>query len=169
MRLAPLLVALAALGCKGGASGSEAPDGPSGPTALTRDLRQELAGREPAHACGPHRAFTSDRALLVLSARECLSCRSVGYLLRQLGSRTEFDVLTPDQDADEVCAFMRQEKAAGAVFRFKDLRFRDQSLADRFLLFRRAGGGGIAGVVLEADAVRLLEEWDSLVQAGPAF
>lgn len=134
---------------------------------LTRDLRQALARHAPAHACGPNRAFTSDRALLVLSARDCMSCRSAGYLLRQLGTRTDFDVLTANQDAREVCTFLQAEKATGAVFRFTDRRFRNTTLGDRFLLFRRARGGGIVGAILEADAGQVLAQWDSLVRLEP--
>jgi hypothetical protein len=135
---------------------------------LTRDLRQALARHAPVRACGPDRAFTSDRALLVLSARDCMSCRSAGYLLRQLGLRTAFDVLTDGQDAREVCDFLQREKAEGAVFRFNDARFRNVALANRFLLFRRVGNGGIAGAVFDADVGRLLAQWDSLLQAHPA-
>jgi hypothetical protein len=166
MRLWPGLLTLAVAGCAGD-SRLDAPRAPTGLPALTADLRAVLARREPLHACGPDRGFTSDRALLVLSARDCLSCRSVGYLLRQLGSRTEFDVLTADQDAPVVCDFIRKEKAGGAVFRFKDERFRNVALADRFLLFRRVSGGGLAGAVFESDAGLVLAQWDSLLRVDP--
>jgi len=167
MRVAALLLAAGILGCAEPAPESVPFADTSVPSSLVRDLRQVLARRAPVLACGPDRPFTSDRALLVLSARDCMSCRSAGFLLRQLGSRTEFDVLTADQDAQEVCVFLQKEKAEGAVFRFKDVRFRNVALADRFLLFRRAGGGGLADAVLDSDAGRLLAQWDSIVQADP--
>jgi hypothetical protein len=162
------MLSVSLLGCADPAPDSDLQAGPPGLAALTRDLRRVLARQAPVRACGPDRAFTSDRALLVLSARDCMSCRSTGYLLRQLGSRTTFDVLTVRQDAQEVCNFLQREKAEGAVFRFNDARFRNVALADRFLLFRRAGNGGIAGAVLDSDVGRLLAQWDSLTQADPA-
>jgi hypothetical protein len=168
MRPAVLLLGISLLGCTDQArEGDLTGDTPVLAT-LTRDLRQVLARTAPAHACGPDRGFTSDRALLVLSARDCMSCRSAGYLLRQLGARTDFDVLTPDQDVLEVCGFLQAEKATAAVFRFKDRRFRNTTLGDRFLLFRRARGGGIVGVILDADAGQILTQWDSLVRLEPA-
>jgi hypothetical protein len=167
MRAAVLVLAVSGLGCADQARTSDLPAGSPVPATLTRDLRQVLARNAPVHACGPDRAFTSDRALLVLSARDCMSCRSAGYLLRQLGVRTDFDVLTADQDVREVCRFLQEEKATGAVFRFKDPRFRNTTLGDRFLLFRRARGGGIVGAILEADAGQVLTQWDSLVRLEP--
>jgi hypothetical protein len=162
------MLSVSLLGCADPAGDGDLHAGPPGLTALTRDLRQVLARRAPVRSCGPDRAFTSDRALLVLSARDCMSCRSTGYLLRQLASRTAFDVLTVRQDAREVCDFLQREKAEGAVFRFNGARFRNVALADRFLLFRRAGNGGIAGAVLDSDVGRLLAQWDSLRHADPA-
>jgi len=167
MRAAVLALGVSLLGCADQARERGLETGTPVLATLTRDLRQVLARNAPVHACGPDRKFTSDHALLVLSARDCMSCRSTGYLLRQLGARTDFDVLTADQDVREVCAFLREEKATGAVFQFKDRRFRNTALADRFLLFRRARGGGIVGVILETDAVNALAQWDSLVRLEP--
>jgi hypothetical protein len=167
MRAAVMMLSASLLGCADQAHENDFQAGVPVLAALTRDLRQVLAQSAPIHACGPDRAFTSDRALLVLSARDCMSCRSAGYLLRQLGARTDFDVLTADQDVREVCGFVREEKAAPAVFQFKDRRFRNSALADRFLLFRRARGGGIVGVILEADPGDALARWDSLVRMEP--
>jgi hypothetical protein len=164
--LYPGLLIFALVGCAG-ESRFDDTQPPTGLPALTADLRKVLAHREPVQSCGPDRSFTSDRALLVLSARDCLSCRSVGYLVRQLASRTEFDVLTAHQDAPVVCEFLRKEKAGAAVFGFKGGRFRNVALADRFLLFRRVSGGGIAGAVLESDPGRVLAQWDSLVHVDP--
>lgn len=162
-----VVLAISLLGCADQARESGLTRDTSVLATLTGDLRQVLARTAPVHACGPDRAFTSDRALLVLSARDCMSCRSAGYLLRQLGARTDFDVLTAEQDVREVCEFLHEEKATGAVFRFKDRRFRNTTLGDRFLLFRRARGGGIVGAILEADAGQVLAQWDSLVRLEP--
>ena len=167
MRAAIVVLGVSLFGCADREHERDFEAGTPALAMLTRDLRQALARHAPVHTCGPDRAFTSDRALLVLSARDCMSCRSAGYLLRQLGARTDFDVLTADDDVREVCEFVREEKATGAVFRFKGRGFRNPALDNRYLLFRRSRGGGIVGVILEADAVNALAQWDSLVRLEP--
>jgi hypothetical protein len=166
VRAAIVVLGVSLFGCADQARESGLATGTPVLAALTRDLRQVLARNAPVHACGPARKFTSDRALLVLSARDCMSCRSAGYLLRQLGARTDFDVLTTDHDVREVCKFLQEEKATGAVFRFKHRR-RNTALDSRYLLLRRTRGGGIVGAILEADAVTALAQWDSLVRLEP--
>ncbi len=166
MRAALVAGGLLVAGC-GSPPAEEQPLNDVSPVAaLTRELRRELDGREPPQACGAPRSFTSARPILLLTARDCLSCRSVGYLLRQLGRRDAFDVLTPEADAGAVCEFLAQERSSAAVFGHRGRRVRDR-LGDRFLLFRRDERGGISDAYLDADVGRLLARWDSHAVAFP--
>ena len=78
-------------------------------------LRRAVEAGTPA--CGTPSA--SATRLVFLTARECLGCRDVGHMLRELVKRTPaaetVAIGVPDSDTGLVCGFVREEHVTAPV------------------------------------------------------
>jgi len=63
--------------------------------------------------------------VLTLTANQCLTCESVGYVARSLAARAAAEggdlvITSPASDTSEVCAYLRREKVSTRVIAFRD-------------------------------------------------
>jgi hypothetical protein len=75
---------------------------------------QAFRSGEIAGACGSPAPSGALSALVLVNARQCLSCRDLGYMLRRLPGQLRQGVapllVTPAADTVAVCPFVRQER-----------------------------------------------------------
>jgi len=86
-------------------------------------------------ACGPAPAPARPTRLLLVTAKQCLSCRSMGLIMRRLAVTGPGDlaVFVPARDAEAVCAFARQERIEAPIIAVPGRAFPAAALDDRFL------------------------------------
>ena len=102
--------------------------------------------------CGP--APARPGRMLLVTAKQCLSCRSMGLVMRRLAAAggAELAVVVPARDADAVCAFARQEHLGSSVLTVPDRTFPTDDLGDRFLYGELDGLGAVTRARFAADA-----------------
>lgn len=107
-----------------------------------------------APACGPDPAPARPGRVLLVTAKQCLSCRSMGLLMRRLaGSGGEaLVVVVPARDAEAVCAFARQEHVGVSVLALPDRAFPTGDVGERFLYGELDGRGAVTRARFAADA-----------------
>lgn len=81
----------------------------------TEHLSAALRDGSVVAACGGTLPAGTPRLALLVNARQALSCRDLGYLLRRVPSGREGDgagtwVMVPAADTASVCRFLKQEK-----------------------------------------------------------
>jgi hypothetical protein len=126
---------------------------PATQTALTRSEQQsearltatrvaeKLAGA-PVSACGSGSAPPMVGVAVMINARQCLSCRDLGYMLRRLKTHVAGSpvVVVPAADTPAICPYLRQERVRLPVLALPD---EDRTLADtRTLMLYTAKGDG---------------------------
>ena len=103
----------------------------------TRDAEALAAGIRIANAlaadtrdaCGSGSYGTAGHIVFAVSARQCLSCRNLGLLLRKAArSGEELTVVTPMEDVPAVCKFLKQEKLRPLVVGLPGALFPDSSV-----------------------------------------
>jgi len=102
--------------------------------------------------CGPPPARPG--RMLLVTAKQCLSCRSMGLVMRRLvaAGGEELAIVVPARDAEAVCAFARQEHLESSILTVPDRVFPTEDLGDRFLYGELDGRGAITRARLAADA-----------------
>ena len=102
--------------------------------------------------CGP--APARPGRVLLVTAKHCLSCRSMGLVIRRLEAAggAALAVVVPARDAEAVCAFARQEHVGASVVTLPDRVFPTGALGDRFLYGELDDRGAVARARLAADA-----------------
>lgn len=102
--------------------------------------------------CGP--APARPGRMLLVTAKQCLSCRSMGLVMRRLAAAggAELAVVVPARDAEAVCAFARQEQVGTSVVTLPDRVFPTGALGDRFLYGELDDRGVVTRARLAADA-----------------
>jgi hypothetical protein len=82
--------------------------------ASTDQLSAAVRERAFVAACGASLPAETPRHVVLVNARQALSCRDLGYLLRRLAPATEADaapwIMVPAGDTAAVCPFLRQER-----------------------------------------------------------
>lgn len=110
----------------------------------------------PAAACGSDPAPTSARPdrMLLVTAKQCLSCRSMGLVMRRLATANggELAVVVPARDAEAVCAFARQEHVGAAIVALPDRAFPTEAVGERFLYGEVDRTGAVTRARFAADA-----------------
>jgi hypothetical protein len=106
----------------------------------------------PAPVCGPAPARPS--RMLLVTARQCLSCRSLGLVMRRLAAAggEELAIVVPARDAEAVCAFARQEHLASSILTVPDRAFPAGAVGERFLYGEVDGRGAVTRARFAADA-----------------
>ena len=107
-----------------------------------------------APACGPAPAPARPGRMLLVTAKQCLSCRSMGLLMRRLAvaGRGGLAVVVPARDAGAVCAFARQERAGASVLALPDRLFPTEEVGERFLYGEVDRRGAVTRARFAADA-----------------
>lgn len=102
--------------------------------------------------CGP--APARPGRMLLVTAKQCLSCRSMGLVMRRLAAAggAELAVVVPERDAEAVCAFARQEQVGASIVTLPDRVFPTGVLGDRFLYGELDDRGAVIRARLAADA-----------------
>jgi hypothetical protein len=125
--LSPLML-LAVVACRpaGAASSAETILAAALPGLLEQPLSQ---------ACGPLLVPARPTRLLLVTAKHCLSCRSMGLVMRRLAlhAPATLAVFVPARDAEAVCAFARQERIDLPIVPLSGKTFPAGALHDRFL------------------------------------
>jgi len=108
-------------------------------------------------ACGSAPVPARPTRLLLVTARHCLSCRSMGLVMRRLALRAggELAVFIPSRDAEAVCTFARQERLAIPIVAVSGPAFPAGALDDRFLY----GEVDVRGAVTRAQLAEDAEEF----------
>ena len=103
-------------------------------------------------ACGP--APARPGRMLLITAKHCLSCRSMGLVIRRLAAAggAELAVVVPARDAEAVCAFARQEHFGAPIVTLPDRVFPTGALGDRFLYGELDERGAVTRARFAADA-----------------
>jgi hypothetical protein len=116
-------------------------------------FRRALAARPPTLACGQARRSPPTSYLLV-TARQCLSCRGMGRLMRRLesGGAGALSVFVPAKDTAEICSFARTERVGAAVFSVEDRAYPAAALRDRFLYGMVDESGHVTLALLKEEA-----------------
>jgi len=128
-------ISLAAiLGCRSpGPSTTERGTGDVAKSTLAAVL-PELVDHRARLVCGHSQPPPEPRRLLLVTVRQCLSCRSVGLLLRRLVSEgAGLALLVPSKDAEEICTFARRERIEAPIFTIPDRSFPIRAMHDKFL------------------------------------
>ena len=121
---------------------------------LARVLRE--LEKPPAVACGPNRSSAQPSRMLLVTAKQCLSCRSMGLVMRRLATHgEELAVVVPARDAEAVCAFARQEHVEASVLALPDRAFPTGEVGERFLYGEVDGRGSVTRARFAADAEEL--------------
>src|SRR5687768_2901788 len=130
------------------------------PTAAESILAGVLRGLEYplGPACGP--APARPGRMLLITAKQCLSCRSMGLVMRRLAAAggAELAVVVPARDAEAVCAFARQEHVGASILTLPDRAFPTGEVGERFLYGELDGRGGVTRARFAADAEELFRE-----------
>ena len=154
---APFVLAVAGLACQHWSDRNSAAH-PEPVYLALRDGASE--GRPTACSAAP---IGRPRRLLLLTARLCLSCRDVGYLIRQImadsGARPlgVLQIAVPSSDTALVCEFLRGERIHLPV---RVLSEKASRSVERSTLLGYAlldASGALADSVLSADGLSLLE------------
>jgi hypothetical protein len=108
--------------------------------------------KPPAAACGP--APVRPGRMLLVTAKQCLSCRSMGLVMRRLAAAggQELAVVVPARDAEAVCAFARQEQVGASILVLPDRAFPTGQVGERFLYGEVDGRGAVTRARFAADA-----------------
>lgn len=107
----------------------------------------------PAAACGPAPAPARPGRMLLVTAKQCLSCRSMGLVMRRLAAGgAELAVVVPARDAEAVCAFARQEQVGASILALPDRAFPTGAVGERFLYGEVDGRGAVTRARFAADA-----------------
>ena len=121
------------LGCAPSPSTTERGTGDVAKSTLAAVLPQ-LVDHRAGLACGPSQPPPAPGRLLLVTVRQCLSCRSMGRLLRRLVSEgAGLALLVPSRDGEEMCAFARLERIEAPVFTIPDGSFPMAAMHDKFL------------------------------------
>jgi hypothetical protein len=119
----------------------------------------------PAPVCGP--APARPGRILLVTAKQCLSCRSMGLLMRRLAAGgDELAIVVPAQDGEEVCAFARQEHLESSILTVPDRAFPAREVGERFLYGELDGRGAVTRARFAADAEEFFGQRRD--DAGPA-
>ncbi|HJR36650.1 MAG TPA: hypothetical protein VJ817_16960 [Gemmatimonadales bacterium] len=107
-----------------------------------------------APACGPDPAPARPGRMLLVTAKQCLSCRSMGLVMRRLAAASgeELAVVVPARDAEAVCAFARQEQVGASILALPDRAFPTGAVGERFLYGEVDGRGAVTQARFAADA-----------------
>lgn len=113
--------------------------------------------KHSAAACGPTRSRARPSRVLLVTARQCLSCRSMGLVMRRLAAPNgeELTVVVPARDAEAVCAFARQEQVGASIRALPDRAFPTGEVGERFLYGEIDGRGSVTRARFAADAEEL--------------
>ena len=108
----------------------------------------------PAAACGPNQSPARPGRVLLVTAKQCLSCRSMGLVMRRLAAASpeELAVVVPARDAEAVCAFARQEHVGVSILALPDRAFPAGEVGERFLYGEVDGRGAVIRARFAADA-----------------
>ncbi len=108
--------------------------------------------------------------MLFVTARQCLSCRGIGYVIRQLmrnPATSKLWVVSPASDVPEVCEFLTAEKAVLPVWGAADVAFTEDSVGGTMLFgLLAARDGALVGVASGQDADDLLPRVAALLGAN---
>jgi hypothetical protein len=107
-----------------------------------------------APACGPDPAPARPGRMLLVTAKQCLSCRSMGLLMRRLAAAggEALAVVVPARDAEAVCAFARQEHVGVSILALPDAAFPTGDVGERFLYGEVDRRGAVTRARFAADA-----------------
>lgn len=107
-----------------------------------------------APACGRAAPPVRPGRMLLVTAKHCLSCRSMGLVIRRLAvaGGAPLAVVVPARDAEAVCAFARQEHFGAPIVTLPDRVFPTGPLGDRFLYGELDDRGAVTRARLAADA-----------------
>ena len=121
----------------------------------------------PAPVCGS--APARPGRLLLVTARQCLSCRSMGLVMRRLAAAEgeALAIVVPARDAEAVCVFARQERLGSSVLTVPDGACPTDELGDRFLYGELDVRGTVTRARFAADAEEFFAPTESDV-ARPA-
>lgn len=107
-----------------------------------------------AAACGPDPAPARPGRMLLVTAKQCLSCRSMGLVMRRLATANggELAVVVPARDVEAVCAFARQEQVRAAIVALPDRAFPTEAVGERFLYGEVDRTGAVTRARFASDA-----------------
>lgn len=136
-------------------------------------LPEEIRLRARQFACGTSPVSLSPDVAVAVTARQCLSCRSVGLLVRGLARRSRVErqnlwVLVPRADTTEVCRFLRTEKVPAdvTVMATRNEAFVDPERLGAMIYLKFAPDGSIERVVKHEDGVELLKRTEEPSSSG---
>lgn len=127
-----------------------------------------VRGNGAAPACGTTPRVETSATAVLLNARQCLSCRDLGYMLRRLtpllaANPTPPLIVVPSTDTISICPFLRQERVRLPVLSVPDA---DGSLAEaRTLVLYTRRGQGVDSVRYALNGTDLLKQ----LAAKPRF
>ena len=107
-----------------------------------------------APACGQDPAPARPGRMLLVTAKQCLSCRSMGLVMRRLAAAggAELAVVVPARDAEAVCAFARQEQVGVSILAVRNGAFPAGEVGERFLYGEVDRTGAVTRARFAADA-----------------
>jgi hypothetical protein len=110
--------------------------------------------KPPVAACGPEPASARPGRMLLVTAKQCLSCRSMGLVMRRLTASAgeQLAVVVPARDAEAVCAFARQEHVGASILALPDRAFPTGQVGERFLYGEVDRRGAVTWARFAADA-----------------
>ena len=125
---------------------------------LARVLRE--LEKPHAAACGANPSPARPSRVLLVTAKQCLGCRSMGLVMRRLAAANgeELAVVVPARDAEAVCAFARQEYVRASILALPDRAFPTGAVGERFLYGEVDGRGAVTRARFAADAEELFRE-----------
>ncbi|HSE53566.1 MAG TPA: hypothetical protein VLB00_15355 [Gemmatimonadales bacterium] len=132
---------------------------PAPAESVLAEVLRELE-KPPVAACGPDPAPARPDRMLLVTAKQCLSCRSMGLVMRRLSASggAGLAVVVPARDAEAVCAFARQEHVGASVLALPDRVFPTGEVGERFLYGEVDRRGAVTRARFAADAEELFRE-----------
>lgn len=119
-----------------------------------------------APACGPDPAPARPSRVLLVTAKQCLSCRSMGLVMRRLAAAggEELAIVVPARDGAAVCAFARQEHVGAAILALPDRAFPTEAVGERFLYGEVDGRGAVTRARFAADAEEFFAQTEDVAR-----
>ena len=122
-------------------------------------FQRKLIDRPATLACGSAGPAPQPRHLLLVTARQCLSCRGMGRLMRRLAAAGTggLAVFVPAKEAKEICDFAQTERVGAPVFSVEDQLYPAAALRDRFLYGMVDAAGHVTLALLKEEAHELFQ------------
>lgn len=127
-------------------------------SAQGKTVVQSVAAKDYPRICSTHAAVLPGEAVLLLSARSCLTCRGVGHLARRLQEAyRDLAVIVPASDSLEMCRFLRVERIHSPVVAVPDTVFRLESIGPLIVFVSRDAPGDTLEAMAGRDAEALVQ------------